>query len=368
MSTSLHTSQAPQHMTHYDTLGVSKEATEVEIKKCFRRLSLEFHPDRNVGTESRYTQIVEAYAVLGDPEKRRLYDISLKESLIERALVTRRSHTRDSINGRNAYKGRDGFDNRSYKYESDDSDYDYGDGYDGVRTRIRGGGMDRTICRDVEIERERERERRRGDRRLRMNRSVHSGDDDNDDSAQSGIRRHQTHSHTLEDIQHTLLITLEDSFMGVSLPITIRRSVNGKEEEAKIYVDVPAGTDNGEIIILEGKGHIDADLRMKSHVRVRVAIERHDVFRRDGLNIVCSMELSLKEALCGFRKEITHLDGKTYLVASEPGRIIGQGSRRVIPNKGFQRGHSSGNLVIIFSVVMPKSLTQKQIDVLSHTL
>ena len=130
--------------------------------------------------------------------------------------------------------------------------------------------------------------------------------------------------------------------------------MNGRPEEAKLYVDVPAGTDNGEIIILEGKGNIDADLRMKSHVRVRVAVERNDLFRRDGLNIVCSLEITLKEALCGFKKEITHLDGKTYLVASEQGKVIGQGGRRVIQQKGFQRGQSVGNLVIVFHIIMPK--------------
>jgi len=107
---------------------------------------------------------------------------------------------------------------------------------------------------------------------------------------------------------------------------------------------------------------------MRSHVRVRVAVERSDIFRRDGLNIVCSLEITLKEALCGFKKEITHLDGRTYLVASECGKVIGQGGRRVIPQKGFQRGQSVGNLVIVFHIIMPKSLTSEQVEILDKAL
>ena len=99
-----------------------------------------------------------------------------------------------------------------------------------------------------------------------------------------------------------------------------------------------------------------------------MAVDRDGLFRRDGLNIVCSLEITLKEALCGFRKEITHLDGKTYLVASEQGKVIGQGGRRVIPQKGFQRGQSLGNLVIVFHIIMPKQLTSQQVEILSKAL
>ena len=59
-------------MTHYDVLGVRQDAADVDIKRCFRRLSLELHPDRAPGQETRYKQVVEAYSVLGDADKRRL--------------------------------------------------------------------------------------------------------------------------------------------------------------------------------------------------------------------------------------------------------------------------------------------------------
>ncbi len=316
-------------MTHYDVLGVRQDAADVDIKRCFRRLSLELHPDRAPGQETRYKQVVEAYSILGDADKRRLYDISLKEEVSRRALTTRndtslhRSHSSER-------------DDRYYAYDCDDEEYE-DDRYERFRSR----------------------------------RAYREGNDQRLNPRRNGVRRRQesdTSHLVLEDIQHTLSISLNESFTGVSVPITITRNVNGRPEEAKLYVDIPAGTDNGEIIILEGKGNIDADLRMRSHVRVRVAVDRDGLFRRDGLNIVCSLEITLKEALCGFRKEITHLDGKTYLVASEQGKVIGQGGRRVIPQKGFQRGQSLGNLVIVFHIIMPKQLTSQQVEILSKTL
>ena len=319
-------------MTHYETLGVQPDAADVNIKRRFRRLSLELHPDRAPGQEARYKQVVEAYSVLGDADKRRLYDVSLKEEVSKRALTTRNG---GSIHRTNS----GGRDDRYYEYEDDD---EYIDGrYERFRNRrVYRGDIDARVD-----------PRRNIIRRRR-------GDEDEDSSGRT----------VLEDIQHTMSISLNESFTGVSVPITITRNVNGRPEEAKLYVDVPAGTDNGEIIILEGKGNIDADLRMRSHVRVRVAVERSDLFRRDGLNIVCSLEITLKEALCGFKKEITHLDGRTYLVASEKGKVIGQAGRRVIPQKGFQRGQSVGNLVIVFHIIMPKQLTSQQVEVLEKAL
>lgn len=317
------------NMSHYDVLGVKQDAPDVDIKRCFRRLSLELHPDRAPGQETRYKQVVEAYSVLGDADKRRLYDISLKEEVSRRALTTRNDTSvhRSRSNER---------DDRYYAYDRDDEEYE-----------------------DDRYERFRSRRAYRGENDQRLN------------PRRNGVRRRQesdTSHLVLEDIQHTLSISLNESFTGVAVPINITRNVNGRPEEAKLYVDIPAGTDNGEIIILEGKGNIDADLRMRSHVRVRVAVDRDGLFRRDGLNIVCSLEITLKEALCGFRKEITHLDGKTYLVASEQGKVIGQGGRRVIPHKGFQRGQSVGNLVIVFHIIMPKQLTSQQVEILSKAL
>ena len=76
---------------YYDILNVSKDATDVEIKRAFRRLSLELHPDKNDGTndngnnETRYKQVIEAYSILGDSEKRNEYNKTYIENRLTRS-------------------------------------------------------------------------------------------------------------------------------------------------------------------------------------------------------------------------------------------------------------------------------------------
>ena len=100
-------------MTHYETLGVEQNAADVDIKRCFRRLSLELHPDRVPDKEAQYKKVVEAYSVLGDVDKRRLYDISLKEEVSKRALTTRKNRSPRRPNSIER-------DDRYYVYDDDD--------------------------------------------------------------------------------------------------------------------------------------------------------------------------------------------------------------------------------------------------------
>ena len=338
-------------MTHYEVLGVSNKATDVEIKRSFRRLSLELHPDRNNGSDEKYHKVVEAYSILGDEEKRRLYDISLKERLQNVKTNSNYNHAPNNMLVSVHRRNHDAMRIREREHQIDDRIYDMSD-YD--------------LCNDDDF---------------RFEDYPHNYNSTHGNRIRNHYQTHlhsQSHPHShphsqstqprLDDIQHTVQITLEESFAGVSLPIKVDRKVNGVSEEALLYVDIPQGTDNGEIVVLEGKGHVDLNLRMRSHVRVKVEMTPHDIFSRDRLNVICKMDITLKEALCGFRKEILHLDGRTYMISSERGKIISQGGRRCITGKGFQRGQTMGNLIIVFNIVMPKSLTMEQIQNISKIL
>lgn len=346
-----------ENMTsHYDILGVQHHATDVEIKKSFRRLSLELHPDRNKGNEDKYQKVVEAYSILGDKDKRGLYDISLKEKRLTRLKTSNEfEETESSINRRQTNQSyRNNYQierrnlinpNSSHLHSREFDEYGFDNEVDDFYN-FRDRDMDRDRNRDHYVN---ERSRIRNYSNLR--------------TSEKSLQ-----NETLEDIQHSVNITLEEAFMGVSLPIKIDRRVNGVSEEALVYIDIPQGTDNGEIIILEGKGHLDSQMRMRSHVRVKVLIDDHTIFRRDRLNVIYNLDITLKEALCGFRKEISHLDGRTYMVSSERGKIISQGGRRCITGKGFQRGQTMGNLIISFNIIMPKSLTIEQIQNIAKIL
>lgn len=365
--------------THYETLGVKHDATDVEIKRCFRRLSMELHPDRSQGNETKYKQVVEAYSVLGDNDKRVLYDLSLKETRLTKTTMSNnrrmdmdrdRDGDRDSIRERNSLSStslieieKDNWRNRTGAFEHSSFDNRFDDFDDDRHFNPRHIHHDNSYSQSTNGY---------NNYGYRKNNRYNSHGHNHGNSRRFDIDEHQTQNTppqiNLEDIQQSVHINLEDAFAGVSVPITIERRVNGVSEEARVYVDIPRGTDNGEIIILEGKGHIDSNIRMRSHVRVKVVIDNHVVFRRDRLNIIYDLDITLKEALCGFRKEILHLDGRTYMIASEKGRIISQGGRRCITGKGFQRGQTMGNLIIVFNIVMPKSLTDEQIQRLAKIL
>jgi len=272
-------------MNYYEVLGVAPTADEVTIKRAFRCLSLEFHPDKSKTESSRYSNILKAYKVLSDVQQRRLYDVSLRPQLHHKQ----------------------GF------YEDTD---------------VNGDINSRVAVVEMEPSKKRMEESRRQD--------VFESD--------------------LDTIRKTAMVTLADCYQGTTVPVKINRNVNGNIEETLLYVDIPRGTDDGEILECVGQGNVKG--RLRSDVRVKVIVDKHPFFRRDGMNLVYNIELSLKEAMCGFAREIEHLDGKKYKVTSEAGKIVQPGSVRTIVGKGFIRNGCmrTGNLDIVFDVKLPEEL------------
>jgi DnaJ-class molecular chaperone len=329
-------------VNYYEILNVSKDASDVEIKRAFRRLSLELHPDKseNNDNDSKYKQVVEAYNILGNSEKRNEYNKSYNENRLTQSKL--------NLNNRNYHYDRERHyrsKNNYYKRNRNIVGYnDYSDYSDDEN--IDDNERNSYNCKrnyDYTYEEQ-----------LQLNKH------------NKQLQKLENNISELEDIRINRIISMEESYTGVSAPLNIKRTVNDVEESAVVYIDIPEGTDDGEIIILEGKGNIKGNYR--SNIRVKVNVEQHLYFKRDKMNLVYNIDISLKEALCGFKREITHLDGKQYMIGSETGKIVQQNSRRCIPNKGFQRGQSIGNLIINFNIIMPNNLSIEQIDILRKIL
>ena len=369
---------------YYDILNVSKDATDVEIKRAFRRLSLELHPDKNDGTndngnnETRYKQVIEAYSILGDSEKRNEYNKTYIENRLTRSRGNINAYSNSSVNSRN-YFDREPYytnknrNNHNHNYYSrnrnisnisninDMNDMNDNDGYDSFSNSDHSD--DENIDNRNTYNRKRSYDYQDAQLQPVYN---HNNRLITNSNINANINKNRTPNVNLEDIRINRVITLEESYTGVSAPLNIKRTVNDVEEADVVYVDIPEGTDDGEIIILEGKGNIKNNYR--SNIRVKVNVEQHLHFKRDKMNLIYNVDISLKEALCGFKREVTHLNGKQYMIGSERGKIVQQNSRRCIPNKGFQRGQNIGNLIINFNIVMPRSLSDEQISILEKTL
>ena len=136
-------------------------------------------------------------------------------------------------------------------------------------------------------------------------------------------------------------------------------------EHETIYVPVPKGMDEGELIVLKDKGNVLND-NCKGDVKVIVKIENNTGFQRQGLDLILQKTISIKEALCGFTFEIKYITGKTYTINNNAGNIIPNGYKKVIPNMGFSRDEHVGNLIIVFDVKFPDKLSDATIEALKQ--
>lgn len=305
---------------HYKTLGVSSEASEQEIKKAYRKLSLETHPDRNPNPEAteRFKSINEAYETLGDNQKRKQYDMQ---------------QSGDPF----AFAG-GGFP----------GGFPFGPG-GGIRVH-HGGGMDPDINNIFNSF-------FGGAMGGGMNgphiRVFHNG------------RPVNMKPKKPEPLIKTIPIKLEQSFSGLSVNLEMEQK-NGPKET--INVTIQAGVRQGECIVLSERGNMNSE-GLKGDVHLIIDIEPHDYFRREGLDLHCKKTISLKEALCGFLVEIPHLNGKMLRMTNQnQGNVVTPGFKREVPGYGMKRDNETGKLILEFGVEFPDSLTDEQRDKLREVL
>jgi DnaJ-class molecular chaperone len=169
----------------------------------------------------------------------------------------------------------------------------------------------------------------------------------------------------------TETITLSKAYTGYNMPIEITRwIVEGdvkREETETIYIPIPCGVDNNEIIILREKGNILAE-NNKGDIKVFIKIQNDSEFTRNGLDLILNKTISLKEALCGFVFDMNFLDGRIFKLNNTMGNIITHNYNKVIPGLGMKRDDHMGNLLINFTVVFPEKLTTEQMEALQKIL
>lgn len=155
-----------------------------------------------------------------------------------------------------------------------------------------------------------------------------------------------------DDILKILEISFDQAYNGCSIPISINRKIiyNNiiNEENETLYVNIPNGIDNNEIIILENKGNNINNYY--SNVKITIKLLEHNNFKREGLDIYFKLNLSFKESLIGFEYILKHLNNKNYKIKSKEGEIITNNTKMVLHNLGFCRNDYYGNLIITFNI------------------
>ena len=244
--------------SHYEILGISKDASDIEIKKAYRSASLKYHPDRNSSKEAvtKIQEINEAYEILSDNDKKTEYDNQLN-----------------------------GVRTNPFQQMNTNLNTDFGDINSMFNMMFNG-------------------------------RPVHPGMPNVQVFRNGNSTTHVFTSNSNMGpppiMTKNLEITFEQSYSGCSIPIEIERWVqhdnNKIPEVEQLMIQIPEGVNNNETIILKEIGN--RNQYGKGDVKLIIRINNTTGFKRQNLDLFCDKELSLKEALCGFSFEFIHINGK----------------------------------------------------------
>lgn len=307
---------------YYATLEVDPSASSEEIKKAYRKQQLLTHPDKtsksDAGEKNRATAkfhaVGAAFDVLGDERKRKNYDRGVGGGGMAEHFAHENGIPQDifEIFKSGAFGGMGPF---------------------GASHQFGGSG--------------------------------HQGQGHFFHVNTNGSMNFQEAMHRPTPIVKTVQITLSQAFSGCKLPVEIERWVcDGRirqKETETIYVSIPEGVDDNEIIVLRDKGNALSETN-KGHVKIFIKVANNTALERSGLELVFRKTITLKESLCGFTFDIEYLDERIFKIDNHNGVVISPGYKKVIPGLGMKRGDHKGNLIIEFTITFPDRLTKDQIE------
>ncbi|OGG49861.1 molecular chaperone DnaJ [Candidatus Kaiserbacteria bacterium RIFCSPHIGHO2_01_FULL_54_36] len=340
---------------YYDLLGVSKTASEDDIKKAFRKLAHKYHPDKKGGDEAKFKEVSEAYAVLSDQKKRAEYD----------------TYGKTFAGG--GPQGFGGFDFSNFsagggpsfggqQFEFDLGDI-FGDVFGGGGARGRARGRDVSI--DVELT---FRESIFGAERRILLAKMSTCDICSGSGAKSGSKMNTCSScNGKGEIRET-----RNSFFGTftsarscprchgkgQIPESACEACRGegvRKREEEIHVVVPPGVEDGEMIRMPGRGEAvpgspAGDLYVKLHVKA------DSKFTRENNHLLTTLPIKLTDALLGGEYRIETLDGLE--VIHVPGGVP-HGEVVRVRGKGVPYGRGNrGDLLVRIDIEFPKKLSK----------
>ena len=353
---------------YYEVLGVSKDASEDEIKKAYRKIAIKYHPDRNPGNkeaEEKFKEAAEAYDVLHDPQKRQQYD-------------------QFGFNGPTGGGGFGGFSSAG-GFSMDDIFSMFGDvfggrgGFGGVGGGGFGGGQHRPA------------QQRGSDLRLKVKLTLQeiSTGVTKKFKVKRDVTCNHCHGTGAEDgsARETCptchgsggVTRTTQSLFGMMQTQSVCPTCGGEgtviknkchacggtgvvKGEEVVEINIPAGVSEGMIVNVPGKGNAGRHNGTPGNIQVYIEEEPNDTFIRDDNDIIYNLLLDFPTAALGGSVEIPTIDGSRVRVKIEPGTQPGKALR--LRNKGLPAvqgyGRGNGDMVVNISVYVPKTLSQKE--------
>jgi curved DNA-binding protein len=296
---------------YYTILGVSKSATAEEIKKAYRKLALNYHPDRNQGNkeaEARFKEISEAYAVLSDTEKRKQYDMFGAEGFQRR------------------YSQEDIF--RDVDFGSIFKEFGFGGGRgQGIFSQIFGGP---------------------GQSSFR-----HAGP-----SQGAPFREFRGRAQGMkgQDLIYELALTLEEAAHTTSKVISFQ--INGQKQS--VAVKSPAGISTGKKLRIPGKGQPGQLGGPTGDLYIKIKVHEHPLFKRDGDDLRLTREIRFSQAALGTEIEVPTIDKKTLRLRIPPGTQSNARFRLKGYGMPHMNGGGRGDAYVQIAIAVPAKLNKRQ--------
>lgn len=333
---------------HYATLGIDKTASVDNIKKAYRKLALINHPDKG-GDPKKFQEISQAYEILSDPEKKRAYDNPMRGFMGGSGGVAMRS---------GGFPGMPGVHHSGMGMSVNANDL-FSAVFGATRPEVRrapdlkhtvslslkdmylGKTCKFAISRDIMCELCKG-EGGSGKHDVRCN-----------GCAGRGVR----HIHKGNTVTRTTCIRCKGEgsipgFEKVCKGCTSRGSVKDRTVVEAVF---PPGCAQGHKVIIEGMSDYVMG-KEPGDVVVSSLQKEHPVFKRNGKNLRANIVISLGESLCGFKREITHLDGRIIHFETEEGAVTPQGHRMTIVGEGIPRNF--GSLEVTVSIDYPTKIPE----------
>ena len=358
---------------YYDILGIKKDASKDEIKKAFYKLAHKYHPDKKEGNEAKFKEVNEAYQVLSDEAKRSKYDqFGAGFENMGSASSGGYGDPRQGFSGFNGQWDFSGF--------GGETGFDFGNLND-IFSDFFGGGMGgggRETKRGRDISTEMQitfSESVFGiSRKILITKTspcnICSGSGAKPGTKMETCKYCNGRGHIRES-KRTILGTIsstktcEECLGSGTVPKEKCDTCKGKgvlRKEEEITVNVPAGIRDGEMIRMSGMGEaISKGASGDLYIKINVA--PHHLFKREGNDLVMSLELKLSDALLGAEYQIETLDGKITVKIPE-GISINEVLR--VKGKGVPAGKKRGDILIKLKIKLPSKLSRKERELIEQ--